>query len=220
MKGLCVVKKIYKLKKVEQDLISEKMWQDTPFINIDVYPWENNGYKPAVEVRMLYSNLNLHIYFKVYEKQIKASYVNLNDPVCKDSCVEFFFNPKPKQDKRYLNFEINPIGTLLLGIGEQRENRILIDDLDLDIFQINTSVNIDNLEHFNNDYWTVKYSIPFSFMEKYYGNLELTSGSIIKGNFYKCGDETEYPHFACWNPIQALQPDFHRPEYFGDLILE
>jgi hypothetical protein len=41
----------------------------------------------------------------------------------------------------------------------------------------------------------------------------------ITGNFYKCGDETEYPHFGCWNLIASPVPDFHRPEYFGEIVL-
>ena len=42
----------------------------------------------------------------------------------------------------------------------------------------------------------------------------------MKGNFYKCGDDTKYPHFGCWNEVVWEEPDFHRPECFGDLILE
>ena len=39
-------------------------------------------------------------------------------------------------------------------------------------------------------------------------------------NFYKCGDETQKPHYLSWNPVKTSKPDFHRPEYFGKLIFE
>ena len=41
----------------------------------------------------------------------------------------------------------------------------------------------------------------------------------LLGNFYKCGDATEMPHYLSWNPIQTERPDFHRPEFFGELYL-
>ncbi|WP_414481477.1 carbohydrate-binding family 9-like protein [Caldicoprobacter sp.] len=56
-------------------------------------------------------------------------------------------------------------------------------------------------------------------MEKYYGGQDFRCGKRIKANFYKCGDKTKYPHWGCWNRIDTPHPDFHRPEFFGDLIL-
>ncbi|MHB1455061.1 MAG: carbohydrate-binding family 9-like protein [Saccharofermentanales bacterium] len=39
------------------------------------------------------------------------------------------------------------------------------------------------------------------------------------GNFYKCGDKTDCPHYGCWNPILLPAPDFHVPAFFGDFIV-
>ena len=41
----------------------------------------------------------------------------------------------------------------------------------------------------------------------------------VRGNFYKCGDKTAHPHFVSWNPVGTPSPDFHRPEFFGELLL-
>jgi len=38
-----------------------------------------------------------------------------------------------------------------------------------------------------------------------------------KANFFKCGDDTQQPHFLSWQPIDTPRPDFHRPEFFGFL---
>jgi hypothetical protein len=43
-------------------------------------------------------------------------------------------------------------------------------------------------------------------------------GLKMTGNFYKCGDALESPHYLCWNHIKTEQPDYHRPEYFGELL--
>ncbi|MBR3931598.1 MAG: hypothetical protein IKJ46_03350, partial [Tidjanibacter sp.] len=31
---------------------------------------------------------------------------------------------------------------------------------------------------------------------------------------------TDPVHFVSWSPIGVEQPDFHRPEWFGELVLE
>ncbi|WP_025700605.1 carbohydrate-binding family 9-like protein [Paenibacillus forsythiae] len=51
-----------------------------------------------------------------------------NAPVYTDSCVELFMQPLPGSDPRYLNFECNAGGALLLQIGEGRENRLALTD--------------------------------------------------------------------------------------------
>lgn len=42
----------------------------------------------------------------------------------------------------------------------------------------------------------------------------------ITGNFYKCASATSMPHYLSWAPILTESPDFHRPEFFGKIILE
>ena len=41
----------------------------------------------------------------------------------------------------------------------------------------------------------------------------------MRGNFYKCASAASQPHYLSWNPIDTPAPDFHRPEFFGDIIL-
>jgi hypothetical protein len=145
----------------------------------------------------------------------------MDDNVYKNSCVEFFVNPNSDKDDRYLNFEINAAGTLLLGLGVNRHGRkrFIIENFK-ELFNIKSSVTKENLADYKGDYWTVEYSIPFTFLEEIYGKLDMTSGHRLEANFYKCGDETKYPHYGCWNKLENKELDFHRSEYFGDLILE
>jgi hypothetical protein len=39
----------------------------------------------------------------------------------------------------------------------------------------------------------------------------------IRGNFYKCADDTEMPHFVSWSPIHLPTPNFHCPDFFGEI---
>ena len=68
--------------------------------------------------------------------------------------------------------------------------------------------------------WCVRVVFTLDFIEKTFGRKDFATGDIIKGNFYKCGDDTEYPHFGMWSPVELPAPDFHRPEFFGELVIE
>lgn len=213
-------KKVYKVAK-----LSEKGSNPFNLLNlieeavVNSYPWDNT-YTPKTAAKIFYTESRICISFKAWEEKITATYLNINDPVYKDSCVEFFFNPNPKTDKRYFNLEMNPFGAFLLGIGEGRQNRTLIDDVTPEVFQITTSVTPQTLENYNGKYWTVQYSIPFAFIEKYYGKIDFISGHVMKANLYKCGDLSHYEHYGSWNPITLDKPDFHCPEFFGDFIFK
>lgn len=246
-----IEKKIYQIKKIELDKNPlPYVWESVPEINIDCFPWGDNSYKPKTKAKVFYTDTHFHICFKSCENKIKITYFNMDEDVYKDSCVEFFVKPNPNNDDRYLNFEMNAIGTLLLGLGVDRHDRERIKlDNPFKVFGISTSVTKDTVDTYNNQpsknnissknydetlsnsrnnavqsccskFWAVQYSIPFTFIEKYFGKLDIKSGYRLEGNFYKCGDETKYPHYGCWNPIKISSPDFHRPEFFGDLILE
>jgi len=46
---------------------------------------------------------------------------------------------------------------------------------------------------------------------------------ILRGNFYKCGDAMPKPSWLSYFPIKLpnqYQPNFHRPDAFGALILK
>jgi len=218
--GVVFLGRTYFIRKVEEKEITPAFaWENIEKAEIDCYPWDINGYRPKTEARVVYSEKGFHVFLISYEKEILATRVNMNDPVCRDSCMEFFFSPDPDNDGRYFNFELNPIGTLLLGICKNRFDSKAV-DVSPEIFRIKTSVTKEKLKSFSGPSWNVQFFIPFEFIESFYGKLEFGPGMKMKGNFYNCGDETRFPHFGCWNPISTEKPDFHRPEFFGDLVLE
>ena len=66
--------------------------------------------------------------------------------------------------------------------------------------------------------WEVALVIPYSafFMH----NVTSLGGKTIRANFYKCGDKLQTPHFLSWSPIDLEKPNFHCPEFFGELHFE
>ena len=213
------MEKEYIIKKVDKAPDNET-WSHLPEISIDQYFWETNGYRPRVEAAVCYSDSGLHIHFTTWEDNITVRNFDENSHVYKDSCVEFFINPMPENGSRYMNFEINAAGALLLGMGSGRNDRGLLEKADHALFRVRSSVPENRYGTFKGPFWAIEYTIPFGFVEEYYIGFEPKAGKQMKGNFYKCGDETAYPHYGCWNPVDESIRDFHTPQFFGSLTLE
>jgi len=210
----------YLVKKIDDNLktsIDEMQFSEIESIHINNYLWMNNNYNPKVDAKVCYSAKNIFVYFKVYEKEITATYTNINDPVYKNSCVEFFVNLFPEMTDKYFNFEMNAIGTIYVGFGAIGKRKILpIEDIKLvKVFSTLTKPFVGQIE---NDFWEIKLSIPFNLLEKYYKQKFESNPAIA--NFYKCSDATKYEHYGCWNLINSEKPNFHLPKYFGDLLFE
>lgn len=188
--------------------LSDPKWEKSRILNIDQYPWKNeqHPYTPDVQVRLLHRGHTLYVRFDCWESEIRATYVTPNDPVCRDSCVEFFFMPDVL-DNRYLSFEVNPLGTMLIGIGTGGNDIKYLSD-DRAQFHIKT--------HMESGFWQVCYEIPEAFLRKYYGELT----TQLRGNFMKCADRSSTPHHGCWNRIETSYPMFHVPEFFGTILLQ
>ena len=64
--------------------------------------------------------------------------------------------------------------------------------------------------------WDVTYELPFKLLRLFFPDF--APHGKIRGNFYKCGDLTAQEHYLAWNRVDAERPNFHLPEYFGELI--
>ncbi|MHB1483473.1 MAG: carbohydrate-binding family 9-like protein [Saccharofermentanales bacterium] len=180
-------------------------------LEVDVYRWSGNDYKPAVEVFLTNDGEKLRIRMMAYESEIRCEVRDDNGNVWEDSCMEFFVRPYD-DDPRYVNFEMNPAGAMIMSIGADRNTRNPI------IFKYKNELNLET--KIEEGFWTVEFEVPFCMLNDIYGKPADTIIDKIYGNFYKCGDKTKYPHFGMWSDIDSEIPDFHRPEFFGTLVLE
>ena len=181
---------------------------------IDVINWEEYPYKPIVAFDIARTDENLYIRYFVKGNSLKAVHSSDGSPVYTDSCVEFFM--KTVDDHNYMNFEFNCIGTCDAARRQSRDiKRSLNTDEYTSIRRYSSIENKPFSEKTGVFSWELVVSIPFRLMGLDPENLP----EKILGNFYKCADDTEYPHFVSWNPIDLPSPDFHRPEFFGEIYL-
>ena len=161
---------------------------------------------------MLHDGQNLYVRFDTWEEEVRATYTVPNDPVCRDSCVEFFFCPDPNSD-RYFNFEWNPDGGLYLGLRSGHELYVRLQPEDpVALFEYRSQRTDDG--------WEIFYKIPLSFINLIFPEFQLASGTAFRANCFKCGDRTVQPHYLSWNPCTSDYPRFHRVCDFGLMILE
>lgn len=190
---------------------------DIAFQTIGILNWQDFNYKPDVQFRIAHTDDAILIHYHVTEKSIRARYGEDNGSVYKDSCVEFF--SAPGGDCIYYNIECNCIGTILMEAGCERRDR---EYAPLEVIkQIKRWSSLGNEpfeERIGECTWDVALIIPYTVFFKH--NIQSMDKQLVKANFYKCGDELETPHYVTWNPIKTKQPDYHRPEFFGEIYFE
>lgn len=178
----------------------------------DVYP-----YVPEAQFRIAYSDDALVHNYRVKENAIRAVAETDNGHVWEDSCFEFFFSPF--DDGLYYNFECNCAARLLIGCGSGRDGRQLASPElvgTVKRWSSNGNEPFDTTIVGDSFIWNMSLIVPFKAFFKH--DIKSLNGIVAKGNFYKCGDKLPQPHFLSWSPVRVEKPDFHRPEFFGELL--
>ena len=183
-------------------------WSTVPVLELSNHLWV-----PSEQIRMsaqlAYDETALYVRMQAAEAPIRSEHCAPLSPVCEDSCMELFLSPE--EDVRYLNVECNPNCCFMMGIGTCRADRVRIVPKKPELLEAKTE--------FTEDGWVLTYRLPLSFLRLFFPSLCLQTGTVFRGNVYKCGDLTEHPHFLSWNAVESPAPDFHRPQDFGMLIL-
>ena len=173
-------------------------------------------YRPITLFRIARSSDSLFIKYKVQGSMLRAIYSNDQDPVNEDSCVEFFC--QVPENNKYMNFEFNCIGTCKASKRVARNKDVTpYSKEELSMLKRYSSLGRRAFIEMEGMFdWDLTVKIPLRIMGIDPDNLP----EKITGNFYKCADGTDSRHFVTWNPIHSEKPDFHRPEFFGELFFE
>jgi len=185
-------------------------WAGLETAEINDYPWKNDypfTFKAAAKVG--YNKNGLQVLMYAEESPIKSKETKFGGMPCVDSCMEFFFSPFA-DDKRYINIEINPDGIAHVGVGV-KGNRYVY-NREVPDMKITTS-------KYDGKVWAISFNVPVTFIYTYFGKCP-AKGDKFTANFYKCSGGDCHEHYGCWNHVGTEHPDFHRPEYFGELVIE
>lgn len=174
--------------------------------------WNEYPYAPQVGFHLAFSDKVIALLWEVKEDHVRAVSLEDNGPVWEDSCVEFFVSDP--DSPAYFNFEMNCIGTLLASRKMSRYDAGHFGPDKMHLIR-----NFGSLAHEaidiqgkGQEWWRVVL-IPFSVI-----GLDEAPASL-RCNFYKCGDNCAQTHYLSWAPIDTPAPDFHRPDFFGEVTL-
>lgn len=112
--------------------------------------------------------------------------------------------------EHYFNFEINCIGTILAARRLSRNEKEYLSDEQMQRVVVRSSLPA-SVPYEGKGAWSIELEITFEVI----GIKGVPE--VLEGNFYKCGDNTPIPHFVSWSPILTSSPDFHRPDFFGEI---
>lgn len=203
------IRKIEQLRDDEIRLVMRDRLESNP---IDCVNWSEFPYAPRVSFRIAHSDDALAILFEVEEEHVRAVSLESNGPVWEDSCVEFFV--KNPVGEGYFNFEINCVGTALAAKRKARNDAQMFTPEQLACVRRFGSLPHEVIDSVGEGqrWWLVEV-IPFSVL-----GLE-SAPERLAANFYKCGDGCRKVHFLSWSPIALPEPNFHCPDFFGEVVL-
>jgi hypothetical protein len=181
---------------------------------INIASWNGYPTKAIVHFTIAHDDQNIHLHYMVHEPNIRAKATENNGKVWEDSCVEFFV--MPENDGFFYNFEFNCIGTKLLAVGNSRNNRTFATAEILDKIIVQSSLDNEPFDEKKGGFnWELIIKIPIDCFFNHY--IKSLKNKTFRANFYKCGDGLSMPHFLSWSKIETPEPDFHTPQYFGEI---
>lgn len=185
--------------------------------SVEALNWPSQyPYRPLTVVTAAHTSKAIYLDFLVRCNYLRAVNYKDNSPVSEDSCVEFYLQPDPMVN-RYFTFEFNCIGSLNSAICKDKDVCEPLNENLLKSVKRYASVGTRPFQEVEGSFiWSVVVAIPFSLIGVEYTELPLK----MRGNFNKCASATSQPHFLSWAPINSDEPDFHRPDSFGDIVID
>lgn len=169
-------------------------------------------YQPEVSFALAHTGSELLLSWRVSEDCVRAEAREDGGKVWEDSCCELFLQWAGSTS--YYNIECNCAGRVLVAVGSGRSQRQLAQPATMAAVQRQSSLGSQPFGLRQGAcQWHMELVIPAATFA-----LDSFCGQHAHGNFYKCGDALSRPHFLCFFPIDLPRPDFHCPEFFGDLV--
>jgi cellulose/xylan binding protein with CBM9 domain len=196
-------------------------WGSSPILQVAHFRPEGSDHRPETKARLGYDDAGLHGIFHVRDRYVRCVRTNYFDEVWKDSCVEFFVQPRDAAG--YFNFEFNCGGAFLCcyitnperAEGGFKEFIKLPAKLGQSVKVRSSLPRTVDPEITEAVDWSLRFFIPFTLFETVLGKPVVTAGKVWRGNFFKCAEQVSHPHWASWAPVDEF--NFHRPQCFGSL---
>ena len=195
------------------------VWRNVKSVSLRNFMGPKSDHHPDTQVKLGYDDENIYVIFQVKDRYVLSKARNFHDPVCRDSCVEFFFTPGGDISQGYFNLEINCGGSALFSYHKvPRDNGCYIDVMDMEKIEISSTLpRVVDPEITEPITWNLEYRLPVSILETFCPMERPAQGVAWRANFYKCADKSSHGHYLTWTFVDHPEPDFHLPQFFGRL---
>jgi hypothetical protein len=189
----------------------EEHWSEAQGLEL-VRAQDGGGAVFATRVRLLEDGRRLFVRFDCADADVWATHAQRDAPLWEEEVVEIFLAPGDGLPARYVEIQVNPLGTVF-------DAQVANPDGRRDTMTVDPSWNASGLAvrvvRPETGGWRAEVAIPWS---------EACAGDpppSWRANFFRIErPRAGTPEFSCWSPTLADPPDFHKPSAFGRLVRE
>lgn len=203
------------------DAFDQGTWSVVVPHTLNFFMSEPPGHRPLTRFKIAWDTDMILLTFEVEDRYVLARSRAYQDPVCRDSCVEFFFTPGDDLATGYFNLEINCGGTGLFEFHPDSATNIPMPRKVFDGIRIHAGLpTIIDPEITDPLTWHLTVALPVDILRPYGPVTRPRPGVTWRGNVYKCADKSSHPHWLTWAPVNFPRPRFHLPQWFGTLVFQ
>ena len=165
----------------------------------------------ATAVRIAHDGARLLVRFDCEDRDVWATRARRDDALWEEEVVEVFLAPGADDPAAYVEIEVNPLGTLF-------DARVSNPDGRRETMRVDRSWDLPGIEVAvarERGGWSASIAMPWA------GLAPGGPPPIWRANFFRIERPRDgEAEFSCWSPTLADPPDFHKPHFFGRLVLD
>jgi len=163
-------------------------------------------------VRIAHDAFALLLRFDCNDRDIWATHAHRDAPLWEEEVVELFMASGEDDPSEYFEIEVNPLGAIFDARVTSPQGR-------RESMSVDASWNAAGLVAAvcrpSPGTWRAEIVIPWSDL------CDGTPPRVWRANFFRIERPRDgNPEFSCWSPTFADPPDFHKPAFFGRLVLD
>ena len=189
-------------------------WTDVPALSPFVLADGSGVALQQTCLRVCHDFRTLYVRFDCEDRDIWGTYNQRDEPIYDEEVVELFIAAGESDPIRYLEFDISPNGVLFDAriYNPTSERHDIIAEMSWDCDGVQWHAERRDADH----RWWASLAIPWGSIRPP-GKLP----AIWRADFFRIERPRDGPaEFSCWSPTMTEPADFHKPAFFGTLVLE
>ena len=194
-----------------RDLPDDACWSRAALVELSRTE-DGGACRQPTAVRVAYDLDALFLRFDCVDRDIWASHAHRDAPLWEEEVVELFIAPGGDDPSEYFEIQVNPLGAIFdARIKNPHGKR---DSMTVDRSWSPRGI-VASVSRPSPASWRAELAIPWADLCGE-GLPRLWRANFFRIERPRGGDD----EFSAWSPTMASPPDFHRPSWFGRLVLE